>query len=69
MSSLHFETHEILFYKYILVADPGFPRGGGTNSPEGGRQQTILPRFPKNCMKLKEFGPPRGEARIQNFTM
>ena len=41
------------------VADPGFPRGGGANSP-GGRQHTILPNFPKNCMKLKEFGPPGG---------
>ena len=27
---------------------------------EGGRQYTILPNFPKNCMKLKEFGPQRG---------
>ena len=35
------------------MADPGFPRGGG-------RQHTILPNFPKNCMKLKEFGPPGG---------
>ena len=49
------------------VADPGFSRGGGANSP-GGHQHTILPNFPKNCMKLKEFGP-RGVARIQNFTM
>ena len=39
------------------VEDPGFPPGGGANSP-GGCQHTILPRFPKNCMKLKEFGPP-----------
>ena len=23
-----------------------------------GRQHTILPNFPKNCMKLKESGPP-----------
>ena len=38
------------------VADPGFPREGGANSP-GGRQHTILPNFLKNCMKLKEFGP------------
>ena len=44
------------------VADPGFPQGGGANSP-GGRQHTILPNFPKNCMKLKEFGPPGGSAR------
>ena len=43
------------------VADPGFPRGGGANSPEG-RQHTILPKFPKNCMKLKEFGPPGGTS-------
>ena len=44
------------------VADLGFPRGGGANSPEGGHQHRILPKFPKNCMKLKEFGP-RGGAR------
>ena len=49
------------------VADPGFPRGGGANSPRG-RQHMILPNFPKNCMKLKEFGPGGG-ARVQNFTM
>ena len=46
----------------LAVADPGFPRGGGANSP-GGRQHTILPNFPKNCMKLKEFGPPGEGAR------
>ena len=40
------------------VAEPGFPRGGGANS--GGCQHTILSKFPKNCMKLKEFGPPGG---------
>ena len=34
------------------VADPGFPRGGCANSP-GGHQHTILPKFPKNYMKLK----------------
>ena len=48
------------------VADPGFPRGGGANSPGGGRQHTILLNFPQNCMKLKEFGPRGG---VQNFTM
>ena len=26
-------------------------------------QHTILPKFPKNCMKLKEFGPPGGVPR------
>ena len=39
------------------VADPGFPRGGGANHP-GWRQHKILPNFPENYMKLKEFGPP-----------
>ena len=35
----------------------------GTPTSQGGRQHTILPKFPKNCMKLKEFGPPgRGRA-------
>ena len=36
-------------------ADPGFPRGGAPTP--WGRQHTILPKFPKNCMKLKEFVP------------
>ena len=42
------------------MADPGFPRGGGANPPGWGRQHTILPNVPKNCMKLKEFGPRWG---------
>ena len=38
------------------VADLAFPRGVGANLPGGGgRQHTILQKFPKNCMKLKEF--------------
>ena len=41
------------------VVDPGFPRGWGANFP-GGRQHTILPNVPKNCMKLKEFRPRGG---------
>ena len=28
--------------------------------PRGGRQHTILPKFPENCMKSKEFGCPGG---------
>ena len=34
-------------------------RGEGAN-PRGGRRHMILPNFPKNCMKLKEFGSPGG---------
>ena len=49
--------------KQIPVADPGFPRGGGANLTEG-HQHMILPNSPKNCIKLKEFGPGgRGEGR------
>ena len=52
-----------------LVADLGFPREGGTNSPggAGGAPTYDFAKFPKNCMKLKEFG--RGGGRVQNFTM
>ena len=43
------------------VTGPGFPQGGGGNPRGGGEgacyQHTILPKFPKNCIKLKEFGP------------
>ena len=43
------------------AADPGFPQGWGANSPGGGgRQHTILPNFPENCMKSEEFGRPGG---------
>ena len=53
---------------HVSVADPGFPRGGGVNSP-GGRQHTILPNFSKNCMKLKEFGPPGGGGRASKILL
>ena len=56
---LPFATHTLP----PAVADPGFPRGGGANSL-GGRQHTILPYFPKNCMKLKEFEPLGGRASL-----
>ena len=43
-------------------ADPGFPRGGSTNS-KGGYEELLLSQiFPKYCMKLKEFGPRGGGA-------
>ena len=42
------------------VADPGFPRGVGANSPGGGNIW-FCHIFPKKLHKLKEFGP--GGAR------
>ena len=35
------------------VAEPGFPRSGGVNSPGGGG--VILPKCPENCVKSKNF--------------
>ena len=47
------------------VADPGFPRRGGgwggANFQGGGVNLLFNQTFPKNCMKIKEFGP-RGEG-------
>ena len=34
--------------------------GGSRIFPRWGRQHTTLPKFPWNCIKLKEFGSPRG---------
>ena len=46
----------------FAVADPGFPRGGGANFP-GGRQHTILPKFPKKLHEIERIWTPRGGAR------
>ena len=46
---------QILNIKTIQWRIQDFPEEGA--STPGGRQYTILPKFPKNCMKLKEFGP------------
>ena len=61
------EENYLKFSLLCSVADPGSPRGGGANS-RGGRQHTILPNFPKNCMKLKEFGP-RGGGRASKILL
>ena len=47
--------------KRQAVADPGFSQGAPT--PQGGCQHMILPNFPENCMKLKEFGCPGAPLR------
>ena len=44
----------------IAVVDPGFPRSRGVN-PRREAPAYDFATFPKNCMKLKEFGP-RGEG-------
>ena len=49
------------------VADPGFPRGGGANSLGGANIRFCQPNFPKNCMKLKEFGPSEGGGTRPKF--
>ena len=48
-----------LWFLFVIKA---FPQRGA-NSP-GGRQDTILPNFPENSMKSKEFGRPRGEGVV-----
>ena len=50
-------------FKNCPVADPGFPRDGAPTLR--GRQDTILLKFPENCMKLKKIRPP-GSARPMN---
>ena len=46
------------------VADPGFPWGGGANSPGGGANIHFCQNFSKNCMKLKDFGRRGGMSFI-----
>ena len=38
-----------------------FPRGGGAPTP---KIAIIFHIFAENCMKMKEFGPPGGGARV-----
>ena len=54
---------EIVYITQWRIQD--FPEVGAPTLRGGGRQHTNLSKFPKNCMKLKEFGPGggRGAAR------
>ena len=54
------DTNPLCFAMQWRIQD--FPEEGAP-TPQGGRQHMILPIFPENCMKLKEFGPPGGGAR------
>ena len=44
----------------MAVADPGFATGGGANPQRGGASLLFGQKFPKNCLKIKEFGPKGG---------
>ena len=62
-------TNWTIFFYYLQCVDAGFPQGGRQLSRGGGRQHTILANFPilaifpKNWLKLKEFGPGEGVLR------
>ena len=51
----------ILCYEFT-VADPGFPLRG-VLTLRGDANIRFCQNFTKNCMKLKEFMPPGGDAR------
>ena len=53
---------------YKTVADPGFPRGRGANSPGGGAPTYDFAKFSQKLHEIERIWTPRG-ARIQNFTM
>ena len=44
----------------LTVADPGFSPGGAPTP----KIAIIFRIFAKNCMKMKEFGPPGGGGRV-----
>ena len=43
---------------YLAVADPGFPRGGGANSP--GAQTYDLAKFSQKLHEIERIWTPRG---------
>ena len=51
---------EFINCNYVSGGSRISPRRGRQLPGGGGRQHMILPYFPKNCMKLKEFVPPGG---------
>ena len=56
-----------LLIEALSVADPGFPPGGGANSP-GGANIRFCQILPKTAWNWKNLDP-QGGARVQNFTM
>ena len=50
----------------MAVADPGFPRGGGTNPRGRGAPTYDFAKFPQ---KLKEFGPGGGGPPMRSIPL
>ena len=57
LMSAHTYTHTHTYKNTCILSGRSriSPRRGA-NSPRGAYQHMILSNFPKNCMKLKEFG-------------
>ena len=53
--------------RHRVVADPGFPLGGGANPP--GAPAYDFAKFSKKSHEIERIWTPRGWAGVQNFTM
>ena len=61
-------TFQLNLVHSIAVADLGFPRGGGANSP-GGAPTYEFAKFSQKLHEIERIWTPGGGARVQNFTM
>ena len=50
-------------YYYFSVADPGFPRGGGANSPGGGAPTYDFAKISWNLHEIERISMPGGGRR------
>ena len=50
----------------IAVADPGFPRGGGANSP-GGSPTYDFAKFPQKLHEIERIRPRGGGERVSRL--
>ena len=57
-----------LYPQTMPVADPGFLRGGGANSP-GGVPTYDFAKISQKLHEIERIWTPGGGARVQNFTM
>ena len=56
-------------FNHITGVDPGFPVGGGANSPREDRQQTIFAKFSEKVHEIEKiFGPGRGTHALGSAT-